>query len=317
MAKRFTIVVPVYQNEVNIDETVAKLLALQERIEPRLDLVFVDDGSTDGSRRKLLEQQRRIPERITVVLLTRNFGQTPAIQAGLQQAGGDCVGIISCDLQEPYEKFVDMLEAWDGGARFVVGERTQRRESGAHQAVSGLYWALVRRYALRDFPQLGYDFCLLDRTVVRQVNDLGESSTSIFPLLWWLGFSASRVPIVREVRTSGKSQWTWWMKLRLTADTVIAFTHLPARLVSALGVLGSLAFLTLTVYMGVNWYVKQSAPQGWMTVVAMLGLISSMALFAIGLVIEYLVRILDEVRGRPNFVVEDVLALEPSHSPDA
>lgn len=307
MPQRFTIVVPVYQNEMNIDDTVEKLLSLQDRIDLELDLLFVEDGSTDGSREKLIAHRERHPDRIGLVLLTRNFGQTPAILAGLKHANGDCVGVISCDLQEPYEKFVDMLDAWRGGAKFVVGERVSRHEGTLHRAVSGTYWGLVRRHALRDFPRGGYDFCLLDRSVLHYVAEMGESHTSVFPLLWWLGYQAHRVPIVRQARTAGKSQWTWWMKLGFTIDTVISFTHIPARIVSTLGMLGSAGFLAATVYLGVNWFVKQSAPPGWMSVVAMLGLVASALLFSIGLVIEYLVRILDEVRGRPTFVVEKVV----------
>src|SRR3989338_9221910 len=117
MRPLFSIVVPIYQNEANIPDTIPRLLALQECLPGwDIELVFVDDGSRDNSF-KLLEQfASQYPDRITLVKLTRNFVQTPAIQAGLHQATGDCVGIISADLQEPCEMFVDMVRVWEQGA---------------------------------------------------------------------------------------------------------------------------------------------------------------------------------------------------------
>jgi polyisoprenyl-phosphate glycosyltransferase len=305
--KTFSIVIPVYQNEKNIDDTVGLLSQLQKNLKDyQLELVFVNDGSTDNSQELLLKHQAKHPDMISLIELTRNFGQTPAIQAGLQYASGHCVGIISCDLQEPFEKFIDMIQAWEGGAKFVVGERIERQESHFHQRVSNIYWKVVKKYALKDFPTQGYDFCLLDRSVVGEINRIDERNTSIFPLLWWLGYDAERILIIRQVRRKGTSQWKWWMKFKLTVDTIIGFTHIPARLVSGAGVVGSLFFVLFTIFMLIQWYILQAAPQGWMTVVLMLGLVGSSILFSIGLVIEYLVRILDESRGRPNYIIERV-----------
>jgi glycosyltransferase involved in cell wall biosynthesis len=283
------------------------LLQLQKDVgDYQLELVFVDDGSSDGSRGLLLGFQKQHSDVISLVQLTRNFGQTPAIQAGLQYATGHCVGIISCDLQEPSDKFIDMVQAWEDGAKFVVGERIERLEGHVHKRTSNIYWNLVRKYALPDFPTQGYDFCLLDRSVVDEINKIHERNTSIFPLLWWLGYDAERIPITRRTRDKGVSQWTWWMKFKLTVDTIIGFTHIPARFVSGVGVTGGLFFVFFTFFMLIQWYILQAAPQGWMTVVLMLGLVGSSILFSIGLVIEYLVRILDESRGRPNYIIENV-----------
>src|SRR5688572_4940364 len=146
--RRFSIVVPVFQNEANLPATVPRLLALRDRLPGyELELVFVEDGSRDGSFAALQEFARAHPRHVKVVKLTRNFGQTPAIQAGLRHASGDCVGIISADLQEPHETFVDMLAEWERGAKFILGERTLREESQAHQSVSVIDWSLIRALA--------------------------------------------------------------------------------------------------------------------------------------------------------------------------
>src|SRR5262245_29152777 len=161
MARVFSVVVPVFQNEANLVDAVPKLLELRDLLPHyRLELVFVDDGSRDRSLEILTEYARQHPETIKIVKLTRNFGQTPAIQAGLRHSAGDCVGIISADLQEPSELFGDMVKEWERGAKFVMGEREAREENRGHRLLSGIYWKLIRRFAFPDFPTLGYDFCL-------------------------------------------------------------------------------------------------------------------------------------------------------------
>lgn len=202
----FSIVVPVYQNRENLDATAGCLLDLADSLKAyEVEILFVDDGSTDGSRELLRGLVQRHPGRIRAVLLTRNFGQTPAIQAGLLHAKGSVVGIISCDLQEPHGKFVEMLALWERGNKFVIGERVERMEASGHRMLSSIYWRIVRRLAFPGFPSMGYDFCVIDRQLVRELNGINEKNSSIFVLLYWLGHAPARVPIVRQVRAAGPS----------------------------------------------------------------------------------------------------------------
>jgi dolichol-phosphate mannosyltransferase len=308
MAKTFSIVVAVFQNEANLPETIPALLDLKRALpEYRLELIFVYDGSRDGSLAILIDWAKRHPAEITVVKLARNFGQTPAIQAGLRHATGDCVGIISADLQEPHEAFVQMIEHWEAGAKFVIGERQAREETRRHQLVSGIYWKLVQRFAFPEFPTLGYDFCLLDRQVVDDVNRINEKNSSVFVLIYWLGYRPVRLPITRRVRRVGASQWGWWKKIAFTVDTLIGFTYLPARLIIGMSFgMAALCVLYLAFVLG-RWYHLHAAPPGWWTVVVLLTLLGAMTLFALGIVSEYLLRTLDEARKRPPYVVEDVI----------
>ena len=308
MAPTLSVVVPVYQNEASLPDTVPRLLAVRELlpIGYDLELVFVDDGSRDKSFAILSEFARRHPAAITVVKLTRNFGQTPAIQAGLRHARGDCVGIISADLQEPCELLADMVKEWERGARFVIGERQARAEGPVHRLLSGTYWKLVRRFAFPDFPSMGYDFCLLDRQVVEDINRINEKNSSIFVLIYWLGYHPVRLPVLRALREKGASQWRLWRKIVFTLDTLIGFTYVPARLITVMSLLlGALCLLFLTFSIG-TWFWLRAAPPGWMTEVGLLTLLGAMILFALGIVSEYLVRILDEARKRPPYVVERV-----------
>lgn len=308
MARTFSIVVPVFQNEANLPDTIPKLLSLSTHLPGyALELVFVDDGSQDRSLQILTRYATDHPGTVTVVKLARNFGQTPAVQAGLRYATGDCVGIISADLQEPWELFLDMVKEWERGAKFVMGERHERKEPGRHQLLSGIYWNLIRRFAFADFPSMGYDFCLLDRQVVEDINRINEKNSSIFVLIYWLGYRPVRLPITRKLREKGVSQWRLWSKISFTVDTLIGFTYLPARAITVMGITtAALCMLYLVVALGV-WFWLQAAPPGWMTVVGLLALLGAMILFSLGIVSEYLLRILDEARKRPPYVVEHVI----------
>ena len=318
MQKIFSIVVAVYQNEESLPHTIAALLGLAALLpQYRLELVFVDDGSRDRSFEMLAQHAAAQPETIKVIKLTRNFGQTPAIQAGLRYARGDCVGIISADLQEPHEMFVDMVREWERGAKFVMGERQLREESASHQRVSGVYWALIRRFAFPDFPGMGYDFCLLDRQVVDDINRINEKNSSIFVLIYWLGYRPARLPVRRKLREKGTSQWRTWKKISFTVDTIIGFTYLPARVITWTGFSIAVLCLLYFVVMVVQWFWLRAAPPGWATVVGLLTLLGAILLFSIGIVAEYLLRILDEARKRPLYVVDRIVgnAQESSWSP--
>lgn len=307
--RRLSIVVPVYQNEANLATTVPRLLELRHLLPSYiLELVFVDDGSHDKSMDLLVQYVRRHPDIIRVIKLTRNFGQTPAIQAGLRHATGDCVGIISADLQEPCETFASMVAAWERGALFVMGERQARKESERHQLLSSLYWKMIRRFAFPDFPSMGYDFCLVDRRVVEDLNRINEKNSSIFVLIYWLGYRPFRVPITRHLREAGRSQWRLRKKISFTVDTLLGFTYLPARLISLMSFALAGLSLMFLLFSVVTFFRLRTAPPGWMTEVALLTLLGAMISFALGIISEYLLRILDEARKRPPFVVERVIS---------
>jgi len=307
----FSIVVPVYQNEKNLHQSLPKLLSLKELLpDYELELVFVDDGSSDSSLSILNIFAEKNPQNIKIIRLARNFGQTPAIQAGLRYARGQCVGIISADLQEPFELFVDMLKKWEEGAKFVMGERCHREEDKRHQMISGLYWSIVRRFALPDFPKMGYDFCLIDRQVVENINQINEKNSSIFVLIYWLGYHPVRIPIKRGLRKEGKSQWCLWRKINFTIDTIFNFTFLPARLITFSGITMAFFCVLYLLRMITLWLLYHEAPPGWMSVIGLLALLGALLLFSIGIVSEYLLRILDEARKRPPYVVEDVIIIK-------
>lgn len=303
----FSIVVPVFQNAKNLPSSMSELLSLKgELTDWQFELVFVDDGSTDDSYCIISEFAERNPEYVKVIKLTRNFGQNPAIQAGLQYAKGDCVGIISADLQEPCEIFVDMIKAWEQGAKFVVGERKERDESWMRRIVSGFFWKLIKKTTFPNLPNKGYDFCLLDRQLVNDINKINEKNSPIFILLYWFGYKPVCIPIKRNKREVGRSQWSLFQKLKLTIDTLIGFTYLPSRVITLMSLAASTVSILYLMFLIYIWYSSGNAPIGWMTTTGLLLLMGSFILFALGIISEYLLRILDESRKRPPYVVDKI-----------
>ena len=311
-----SIVVPVYQNAPNLESTVPKLLGLKDTLKEKheLELVFVDDGSTDRSFEILKKFAKLFPKEIVLVRLSRNFGQSPAIQAGLTHSRGDCAAIISADLQDPYEEIPTMVRRWEEGAKYVLAYRQARSENRRHQFVSNLYWRMVARFGLPGFPETGYDFCLLDRQLISDISRIGEKNTSIFPLIYWLGYRPVCIPINRAERTAGKSQWNFMRKLRLTLDTLIGFTYVPVRAItySALGT-ALCSFLYLSFVL-VRWLIKGSPVQGWTSLILVMLLLGSITLFSLGIICEYLWRVLDEARKRPPFIVDCVIQPRPQQA---
>lgn len=307
--KKFSIVIPVYQNEDNIHSTVPELLTLKHRLQNYdLQLIFVDDGSTDRSFELLVNYYKEYPSIVKLVRLTKNFGQTLAIREGIRTADGDCIGILSADLQDPPELFLEMIKQWESGVKLVIAEREQREEGLIHRYFSNLYWRFVNRYAIKGFPVGGFDFCLLDRQIKLSLDPIAEKNTAIFPLIFWLGYDYTIIRYKRRLRKAGKSQWTLIKRIQLTINTVISFTYLPVRFISAMGISLSLFSLIYTSFLTLRWFFYGSSVEGWTSLAVLIVGIGGLTLLSLGIIAEYLWRILDETRKRPNVVIEEIRA---------
>ncbi len=302
---QLSIIVPVYFNETNLPETVPALLALREKI-GALEIVLVDDGSGDRSYAIMEELQRKHPAELTLVKLTRNFGSMAAILAGLSVARGESIGMISADLQDPPELFLQMHEAWREGQKSVFAVRADREEKGIGRWAANSYYALMRRFALKDYPKGGFDYFLIDRQVAEEVVKIGEKNTNLMSLVFWLGFPAKLIPYVRRERKAGRSRWTLGKKVKLFIDSFVAFSYFPVRAMSLLGVIVSLGAFTYAVFV-VSYSVLHGMPvAGFSTLASLLALLSGLQMLMLGILGEYLWRTLDETRRRPPFVIDAV-----------
>lgn len=316
---KLSIVVPIYCNEMNLNDTIPRLLSLQDKVPYELELVFVDDGSKDRSLEILLKYQTLYPKNIIVAKLTRNFGAFAAVQAGLTKATGDCVGIIAADLQDPPELFLEMIKNWEIGIKAVFAVRSKREDSKLSKLFSNSYYNLFRRFAIPNYPKGGFDFVLIDRQVVNHINKIHEKNTNIMSLIYWLGYSYVTIPYVRKKREKGKSKWTYSKRIKLAIDSFIGFSYFPIRLVSALGLIFALvAFL----YGGVvfyNWWIGKIPVEGFSATMIVITFVGGIQMIMLGVLGEYLWRTLDQSRMRPTYVIDrffDSTTVETNSQPN-
>jgi glycosyltransferase involved in cell wall biosynthesis len=307
MLKTFSIVIPVYYNELNLPETIPQLLGVgKELADYHLELVFVDDGSGDKSLEILRNFQAQFPETIKVVKLTRNFGSMAAIQAGLTIASGDCVGMIAADLQDPPELFSEMVKHWEQGNKAVFAVRQDREEPAMQKMFSNSYYALIRKFAIQNYPNGGFDFFLIDRQVVDQVNRIQEKNTNLMALIFWLGFKPILIPYIRRNRKKGKSRWTFSKKVKLFVDTFVAFSYFPIQILSALGFLVALTAFLYGIFIFLHRVFYGVEVLGWVPTMVILTFTSGIQMTMLGILGEYLWRNLDETRSRPYYVIDEV-----------
>jgi dolichol-phosphate mannosyltransferase len=301
---KLSIVVPVYYNELNIPYTIPRLQNLQN-IMPEYDFefIFVDDGSKDNSFPLLLEAREQDP-RIKVIKLSRNFGSMSAIQAGLGYTTGDCVGIIAADLQDPPEMFKEMVEHWKSGKKVILATREDREESFSQKLFSNTYYFLLEKLALKGYPKGGFDFLLIDKQVVHEVVKIHEKNTNIMSLIYWLGHDQVQIPYVRQERKLGKSRWTLSKKIKLFVDSFVSFSYSPIRIMSFIGVITAILSFLYGVFVIVGTLFGFIQLQGWTTIIALITFLLGIIMIMLGIIGEYLWRILDESRERPSYVVD-------------
>ncbi|MBD8519550.1 glycosyltransferase family 2 protein [Lysinibacillus sp. FSL R7-0073] len=304
--KIFSILVPIYFNELNIPYTVPRLQSLKELF-PSYDLefVFVDDGSKDDSLKLLLEERKKDAS-IKVIKLSKNYGSMQAIQAGLNYTSGDCVGIISADLQDPPELFKDMIKCWERGKKVVMATRTDREESFSQKLFSNTYYYLMDRFAIKGYPKGGFDFVLIDKQVVQELVLISEKNTNIMSLIFSLGHDQDFIPYVRQERKHGKSRWTFSKKIKLFVDSFVSFSYAPIRFMTGIGFVVALLSFIYALFTIVAYLAGYVAVQGWTTIIALITLLQGIIMMMLGIIGEYLWRILDETRKKPGFIVDEV-----------
>jgi polyisoprenyl-phosphate glycosyltransferase len=309
---KLSVIIPCYFNEANIPLTLPVLLA-NERTFPEdtdIEYVLVDDGSKDNTLRELLNLQKQYPHKVKVVKLARNVGSYNAILAGMNHATGDCLTIITADLQDPPELMTRMYQYWQKGVKLVIAHRQDREEGWLSRVFSNTFHSLMRRLALPDVPSGGFDYVLFDRQLRDELVRMDEKNTNILYLLTWLGFDYVSIPYTRRKRAVGKSRWTLQKKIKLFIDSFVAFSFFPIRVISITGLLLGFTALLYGIFVIIARLTGLVQLEGWSSVMVVLLFVSSFQMIALGVIGEYVWRSLDASRKRPPYVVDEVYGPE-------
>ena len=302
---KISVVVAVYQNEGALSITHEKIRDVFSNLLSRHDyeLIFVDDGSKDGSLQEILHLREQDPQ-VKAITFTRNFGQMAAMLAGFKEATGDAVINISADLQDPVELIPQMVEKWEGGSEIVVCYRTDRSDSLIAKMFSRLAYGVLR-LSLPQIPRGGFDVVLMDRAVMDSFNAIDVRHRFFQGDLLWTGYRTSFIPYVRLERTIGRSQYNFAKKLKNFLDAVLDASYLPIRFISLIGLITAGLGLVYSLTVVYAWLAGDTPFSGWAPIMIVLLMVGGLILVMLGVIGEYVWRINEEVRKRPNYIVRE------------
>jgi dolichol-phosphate mannosyltransferase len=310
---KLSVIIPCYFNEQNIPVTSQILIGNEQEFadDMEFEYILVDDGSRDGTFDAILAFRRQYPDKVKVLRLAANVGSHNAILAGLHYATGDVCVILAADLQDPPELIPKMIQYWRQGFKLVLANRTDREESLGQRFFATTFHFLMKKLALPNIPDGGFDLVAFDAALKDEIVRMSEKNTHILYLLVWLGYDYVNIPYTRRKRDIGVSRWTLAKKIKLLIDSFIAFSFVPIRAISFLGLfLGLVAFayggfVIIARIFGWIPYV-----QGWSSLMVVLMLVSAFQMIALGIIGEYVWRVLDAARARPNFIVAQAEGIE-------
>ncbi|HUW62072.1 MAG TPA: glycosyltransferase family 2 protein [Candidatus Bathyarchaeia archaeon] len=300
-----SLIMPVYNEAPNIEELMTRCVAMLESTSDTFEIIAVDDGSTDESA-QLLHKHHELDPRLRIVRLVRNFGQTPALYAGMSHARGDVVVIIDADLQNPPEEIPKLLRKLEEGYDVVQGWREKRRDSLFRKIPSKLLNAFISRAIEARVRDLGCGMKVFRRDTVERMNLFKHRARYLPADIFWLGVKIAEVKIAHDERRRGKSKYNVLSLFRLMFELVIGLTSAPVKAVSFTGWLFTLIGIAIGAFAAVNHWVGHPLGPA-VLIVALVLFVGGVQLVGTGIVCEYISRIYAEVQGRPYYLVKEVI----------
>jgi glycosyltransferase involved in cell wall biosynthesis len=308
---KYSIIVPVYQNEDSIPKLLINLSALSEKLNHDLEVIFVIDGSMDKSQDLLVIGCQDMKFKSQIIIHSKNFGSFAAITTGLKYDNSEYSSTYSADCQEPtslIENFYEILEK--DKVDVVFGQRLERQDNILSKIYSNLFWKIYRATIDSDMPRGGVDIFGCNRAFRNELVKLEESRSSLIALAFWLGFERRTVKYSRLAREAGKSTWTFRKKLNYFLDSLFSFTDLPIRVLLGGGAIGVILSLVLgSVILILSLYGDIKVP-GYSPTVLLILFFGALNIFGIGLVGSYAWRAYENSKKRPNAVVSKVLRVK-------
>ncbi len=305
---QLSVVIPCFNEEEGIDELQRRVSAVCRDVAgDAYEIVLVNDGSTDATR-DLIAALCAEDRHIVLVDLSRNYGHQTALTAGLELCRGERILVLDADLQDPPELLPRMMASMDEGHDVVYGQRTRREgETVLKKATAATFYRLLQRLVDIDIAPDTGDFRLMSRRALDHLNAMPERYRFIRGMVSWIGFSQTALPYVREARFAGQTKYPLRRMISLALDAITSFSIVPLRFAShlgfAFGLLGILA-LGWTLY---GW-LTGNVVEGWTSLLSVVLILGSVQLFVLGIFGEYLGRMYMETKGRPLYVVREIVS---------
>ncbi len=302
-----SIIVPLYNEEAVFEQLIQRLTDVIDNTSFACEVILVDDGSSDKTA-ELTEKIGIADKRFTAILLSRNHGHQLAVSAGLTYVRGKKGAmIIDGDLQDPPELVNDFYQLLENGYDVIYAVRKNRKESYFKKLAYSCYYRLQKKISNFNIPIDSGDFSMLSRRVVDNINNMPEQSRYLRGMRAWVGFKQIAFEYDRDERQAGETKYSWSKLFELAFNGIFNFSDFPVRIITRLG------FLTVVlslVYLAYNIYLKlayDAVPQGFPAIILAIILFSGVQMISLGLIGEYVLRIYNQVRNRPLFVVDKVI----------
>lgn len=311
MRPDFSIIIPIFCEEENLAELSARLIQTMEGLGRPFEIIFVNDSSRDRSLEILREMHRRDP-RIKVVSFSRNFGHQIAITAGMQYARGDSAILMDGDLQDPPEVLPDLIRTKEeGGWDIVYAIRRKRKEPFLIRSLYYAYYRILRQTSTIHIPFDTGDFCVMSHRVLDQLNRMPERNRFVRGLRSWVGFRQTGMEYERAARNAGEPKYTFKSLFKLAFDGIFSFSELPLRLSTYLGLALSIAGMIYAIVVLIRRLLGDYEQLGgWPSVVVSILVLGGVQLIMLGIMGEYLGRIYEEMKARPQYIVDETLGFD-------
>lgn len=303
-----SLVFPIYNEEENIPELYQRVIkVVEENHIENAEFLFVNDGSSDRSEEMIRELKKRDP-RVKLLNFSRNFGHQAAITAGIDFSLGDATILMDADLQDPPHVISDMLEKWRDGGEIVYAVRKKRSDDPLLKKFFAIsFYRLLQYVSSIDIPLDTGDFCLLDRKVVDRLKALPERNRFLRGLRSWVGFNQVSVSFERPARFAGEAKYTFSQSFRLAVNGIVGFSSFPLRIAVYAGFLAFFAAVLLTIVAFAAYFMDVHIERGWTSIVVIVLFIGGVQLILLGSIGEYIGRIYDEAKQRPNYIIREIL----------
>ena len=310
--KKISVVIPMYFEEEVANECYKRTKKILNSLNNyEHEILFVNDGSKD----KTLEILANIAKNdicVKILSFSRNFGHQAAVTAGLKYTTGDAVVIMDADLQDPPEVIIEMIELWEHGNEVIYAKRKSREgESRFKLFTAKMFYKILNGLSDVDIPKDTGDFRLADRKVVDVINSLPEHNKFLRGLFSWVGFKQTPLEYERKQRFAGKTKYPLKKMLKLASDGIISFSTKPLKILGAVGLISVSVSIIILIYALISYIFNlNQLTAGWTSIMVTVTFLGGIQLLSIWLISEYIGKIYDESKGRPEYIIDQKINID-------
>ncbi len=305
--KKISLVIPMYYEEEVAEDCYKRVSEVLENLKDNYEyeIIFINDGSQDRTQ-EILEKIAKEDKNVKVISFSRNFGHQAAVTAGLKFVTGDAIVIMDADLQDPPELIPDMLKKWEEGYEVIYGKRKSREGESAFKLFTAkAFYATINKLSDIEIPKNTGDFRLVDKKVVDVINTLPEHNKFLRGLFSWVGFKQYAYEYERKERLAGKTKYPFKKMMKLASDGIMSFSTKPLKLVGGLGIFSVIVSILILIYSILSFALKwNNLIPGWTSIMCVTTFLGGVILISLYMIGEYIARIYDEVRHRPEYIID-------------